>query len=104
MDNFTKISAIDFKTELHEWDKVLLDVRTPWEAQMFWVIENNQLLIDIYAQWAAEKILKLDKTKKYLIYCHSWSRSTTVRNFMKQNSFKYAKDLEWWIDAWNLLK
>ena len=102
--NFWKISAANFREELLKWDKILIDVRTSQEAHMYWVVSKEQILIDMYSPDVQDKLLALEKREKYLIYCHSGNRSTSVRDFMQQNNFEYVKDLEWWIDAWNLLK
>jgi len=97
---FSQISIEDFKKELEDPEIVLIDVRTPGELPVYWKIREEQLLIDINNQNFITEIDKLDKTKKYLIYCWHWNRSQVARNYMKSKWFLYAKDLKWWIDAW----
>ena len=99
-NNFSQIFLNEFKEELKNKEVVLLDVRTPEELKKFWKIRENQLLIDINSSDFEEKIKKLDKNKKYLIYCWHWNRSRVAREYMKKLWFKYLKDLYGWIDAW----
>lgn len=99
---FAQISVSNFKKEIENPDIILLDVRTPWELPVYWKIRENQKLIDINSYNFVSEIAKLDKTKKYLIYCWHWNRSVTARNYMKREWFSYVKDLEWWIDKWIL--
>lgn len=97
---FKTLSNVEFKRELENWDCILIDVRTDGERIKFWKISENQLNIDIYNPKATEQILALDKKKKYLIYCWHGNRSLVVLNFMKQNWFSWACDLERWIVNW----
>lgn len=101
MQSFKQIPVEEFKQELNEWDKVLIDLRTKEEQIQFWVIQEEQIHIDVYLSDATSQILDLDKTKKYLLYCWHWVRSDSVRNFMQENWFSYVKDLAGWIDIWN---
>jgi len=97
---FKTLSNVEFKRELESWDCILIDVRTDGERIKFWKISENQLNMDIYNPKATEQILALDKKKKYLIYCWHGNRSLVVLNFMKQNWFSWACDLERWIVNW----
>jgi len=98
--SFAQISVNDFKKELENTDIILIDVRTIEELSLYWKIREKQELMDINMNTFSSKILSLDKTKKFLIYCWHWNRSRTARNFMEENGFCYVKDLKWWIDAW----
>ena len=97
---FWQIWVEDFKKELTDADITLIDVRTPWELLVYWKIRENQLLINISDPNFVNEILKLDKKKKYLLYCWHWNRSEVARHFMQQQWFSYVKDLRWWIEAW----
>jgi len=97
---FDQISIDDFKKELENPEVVLIDVRTPWELVKFWKIREAQILININTNNFVEEINKLNKSKKYAIYCWHWNRSAVARRLMKENWFFYAKDLKWWIDSW----
>ena len=88
----------DFKEKIWE-DYILIDIRTPWEI-VEWYIEWKDLNIDYYKDNFKSEIEKLDKIKKYLIYCHSGNRSWNTLYLMKNLWFKNVHDLKWWIAAW----
>ena len=98
-ENFVSLNVEEFKKEIAEWNTVI-DIRTAPELTRFWIIDKNQLHIDIYQPDAGEKLQKLDKTKKYIIYCYSWNRTKMMQGFMKNLGFEYVKDLDGGIDAW----
>ncbi len=100
-NNFLQINAQDFKKELQDKDVVLIDVRTSQELFIYWKIRENQLHIDMSLEDFVFEIAKLDKKKKYLIYCWHWNRTQVVREYMKSQWFIYVKDLEGGIDVWN---
>jgi len=102
-ENFSQISVKDFKKEMQNNEKILIDVRTPWELDIYWKIRENQILIDINDKSFESKIQKLDKSKKYLIYCWHGNRSVVAREYMKSLDFVYVKDLEWGIDLWEIM-
>jgi len=91
-------SINEFKKKINK-DYILIDLRTSWEIKD-WYIEWVDLQIDYYNNNFKSKIEKLDKTKKYLIYCRSWSRSWNALYLMKNLWFKNVHDLIWWISAW----
>jgi rhodanese-related sulfurtransferase len=95
-----QISSEDFKKKLETGNYTLIDVRTPEELITYWKISENQLLININDKSFSDKIKKLDKNKKYLIYCWHWNRSKVAREFMEKEWFLYLDDLKWWIDIW----
>jgi len=98
--SFAQISVSDFKNEIENEEVILLDVRTLGELPKYGKIRGNQILIDINLSSFASEIWKLDKSKKYLVYCWHGNRSVVARDFMKREWFMYVKDLEWWIDKW----
>lgn len=102
-ENFSQISVKDFKKEMQNNEKILIDVRTPWELDIYWKIRENQILIDINDKSFESKIQKLDKSKKYLIYCWHGNRSVVAREYMKSLDFVYVKDLKWGIDLWEIM-
>lgn len=98
---FKTLSKEEFKKELKKPEIILIDVRTEKERKMFWQIQEKELNMDFYNPNIAKDLLALDKSKKYLIYCWHWNRSKSVIDYLKQNWFTYACDLEWWINNWN---
>jgi rhodanese-related sulfurtransferase len=96
--NIWSYNIWEFKEKMWE-DYIVIDIRTPWEVAE-WYIEWMDLNIDYYKDDFKSKIEKLDKTKKYLIYCHSWNRSWNTLYLMKNLWFTNVHDLTWWIWAW----
>lgn len=94
------LNAKEFKEAINS-DKsaVILDVRTPSEYSEGHI--SNSILIDIYNPEFQNKILELDKTKNYYIYCRSGSRSYHAGVFMLTQGFQSVQHLEEGILSWN---
>ena len=101
VEKFTQISLEDFKTELETGKYTLIDSRTPGELETYGKISEDQTLINVNMPLWRIQVQKLDKSKLYLIYCWHGNRSATMREYMKEQWFAFACDLEWGIDAWN---
>lgn len=99
--NFRAIEKEEFKNLLNSKDHILIDVRTPEELVIYWKIRENQNLITFWDPDFVDKINKLDKDKKYLLYCWHGNRSKAIMDYMKAIWFKYVKELKWGIDDWN---
>lgn len=78
---------------------IILDTRTPDEYNRGHL--QNSLFIDFSSPSFKLEIEKLDKNKKYLIYCHSGGRSKTTLNMMKKLGFKEAYNMIGGIVAWS---
>lgn len=70
---------------------ILIDVRTPSEYEESHVIGAEN--IDFLNQDFEDKILKLDKTKIYKLYCRSGNRSGQAEKRMKTLGFKNVENL-----------
>ena len=101
LDNFEALSKQNFKEELNKGDTTLIDIRTPEELIEYWIISENQKHIVYWTPDFQTELNKLDKSKKYLIYCWHGARSNITKQIMKDNWFNYVKDLDWGIDNWN---
>ena len=77
---------------------VVVDLRTPEEYEDSHI--TGAINIDYKNQNFLEEINKLDKNKKYYIYCRSGGRSAKSRKIMNENNFKKVYDLEGGILAW----
>lgn len=88
----------EFKQKLDSGEYLLIDVRTEVENLQKNIPES--LVIDISQPDFAQKILALDKDKKYLIYCASGNRSSYALSFMEQSGFKEVYELERGIMNW----
>ena len=93
-----KISREEFKKKLDSGEYILIDVRT--EAENLQKNIPESMIIDISQPDFAQKILSLDKDKKYLIYCASGNRSSYALSFMEQSGFKEVYELEGGIMNW----
>ncbi|MCX5793659.1 MAG: rhodanese-like domain-containing protein [Elusimicrobia bacterium] len=83
---------------LEQEKPVLLDIRTPDEYAQGHLKDST--VIDFYAPDFAEKLGKLDKSAKYLIYCRTGRRSGKALETMQQLGFTQAHDIEGGITAW----
>ena len=82
-------------------DAIILDVRTP-EEEAEGLIPNS-ININIMDQSFPAKILELDKSKNYYVYCRAGGRSANACQFMEKNGFK-AYNLAGGIQAWNSIQ
>lgn len=99
MENPINLNAFDFHQRISSDEKaVVVDVRTPQEFKDGHL--PNSLLIDIYNPTFENKILELDKTKNYYIYCRSGNRSFHAGVFMLSNGFESVQHLEDGIISW----
>lgn len=101
VENYTQISVEKFKAELETGKYTLIDCRTPQELEVYGVIQEKQILIDINSPASNFQIQKLDKNNPYLVYCWHGNRSAMLRDYMKSQWFDFVCDLEWGIDKWN---
>ncbi|MBI9070310.1 MAG: rhodanese-like domain-containing protein [Melioribacteraceae bacterium] len=97
--NLIDLDASSFKKCIDEDSNcVLIDVRTDMEFQSGSIA--NAIQIDCSSKSFVEKINKLDKTKRCLIYCHSGSRSFQVGQYMISQGFTDVAHLEYGIISW----
>ena len=89
-DFFQKISSDE--------NAVVVDVRTPQEFSDGHI--PNSVLIDIYDPTFQSKILELDRTKNYYIYCRSGNRSYHAGVFMLSEGFTSVQHLKEGIISW----
>ncbi len=84
------ITAEEFKKQ-DKKDVVIIDVRTKGEYDNGHL--EGVLWIDFSQPDFKERILELDRDKKYVVHCHSGYRSNKAMLFMKENGFKEVCDL-----------
>ena len=93
------LKASDFANKIiSDESAVVIDVRTPQEFSDGHI--PNSILIDIYNPVFQEKVLNLDKTKNYYIYCRSGNRSFHAGMFMISKGFGNVHHLEDGIICW----
>lgn len=99
MSDLLNLSVIEFSQKIKSDNSiVIIDVRTPQEYSEGHI--PNSLLIDIYNPTFQSKILELDKSKNYYIYCRSGKRSYHAGVFMLSEGFKAVQHLEEGIISW----
>jgi rhodanese-related sulfurtransferase len=89
--NFSALTTEEFKKEIK--NSIVIDIRTPDEIALGKITEDA-LEIDYYNPNFKNDLDKLDKNKKYLIYCAHGNRTRDTKNIMKELGFKKVNDLE----------
>lgn len=79
-------------------DFILIDVRTPEEENEGLI--PNSLRMNIMEPSFPAKVLDLDKSKTFYVYCRSGGRSAQACQFMEKNGLN-ATNVEGGIMAWN---
>jgi rhodanese-related sulfurtransferase len=79
-------------------DFVVLDVRTTGEFEEGHI--SGSELLDYRSPDFQNKLQKMDKNKKYLLYCHSGMRSAKSAKIMKKMGFKDVRDILGGFQAW----
>lgn len=93
------LSNDEFKSALKDTNIVLIDVRTPGEFAQGHI--EGAVNIDIYGPTFKAQMLKLDKEKRYLLYCRSGSRSSNAIRFLQESGFSDVAHLQQGISRWN---
>jgi len=76
----------------------LLDVRTPAEFAAGHIAGAEN--IDFYAADFADRIDALDRSERYVVYCHTGNRSGKASKSMAEKGFTYVTDVDGGIEAW----
>ena len=79
-------------------DFAILDIRTPGEFQSGHL--QSAILIDFYSQTFADQLNRLDKGKKFLIYCRTGNRSTKSLELFKKLKYQKVYHMASGISAW----
>lgn len=96
----TPISERKFSRLIKKHNAVLLDVRTKEEYQEGHI--PGAVLIDVNKQDDfLQQVQKLDKSKRYLLYCRSGKRSEKALVLMKENGFRKLFHLEDGFEGWD---
>ena len=96
----TPVSEKKFSRLMKKHNAVLLDVRTSGEYQDGHI--PGAVLIDVNKQDDfMQQVGKLDKSKRYLIYCRSGKRSEKALVLMKENGFRKLFHLEDGFEGWD---
>lgn len=98
-EDLNNLDSIAFEKIINEDKKaVLLDVRTQQENSQVRIPKS--FLIDFYKPNFLQAIQKLEKSKTYLVYCHSGRRSYSAYKRMQQLGFTNVYNLKNGISGW----
>lgn len=101
MNQMKDLDANTFREKIKSDETaVIIDVRTP-EEEVEGTI-NGALNINLMESSFPAKVMDLDKSKTYYVYCRSGGRSATACQFMEKNGLT-AYNLKGGIQAWNRL-
>lgn len=78
---------------------VIIDIRTPEEFKQKH-LPDVKYNIDFYSTDFKDKLNKLDKNGKYLIYCRTGHRSSIALQIMRELGFKDIHHIKGGITAW----
>lgn len=99
MEELQNLNAMEFSSKiLSDENAVVIDVRTKQEFDSGHI--PNALLYDIYNPQFPNKIVELDKSKTYYLYCRSGNRSYHAGVFMLSEGFNSVSHLEDGIISW----
>jgi rhodanese-related sulfurtransferase len=93
------IDNATFTTEMKAKNVVIIDMRTPAEVKSGMI--PGAINLDVYDPEFKTKLQKLDKGKKYMVYCRSGARSTNGGNVMLQMGFKEVANLNRGMMGWD---
>jgi len=96
--SYTNLDVADFNEAIIREGSVVLDVRTPKEVADGKI--ENAIEINFYDADFADKVLALDKTRDYYIYCKGGGRSVKAAQMMSENGFKKVNNLEGGYNSW----
>lgn len=97
--NIIKVNAATFNQLVQNPDFTILDIRTEEEFRSGTILSS--INVDYYKSESFKSELnKLDKSKKYLVYCRSGNRSAKAIEIMKSLGFTDVTELDGGIISW----
>ncbi len=98
--SYKNINQKEFVKIMHEQQNaIVIDVRTPAEYRQGF-IQGTQYFINFNDNDFEKQINELDKSKTYLVYCRSGSRSADAARIMTDNGFKDVYNLNGGYSQW----
>lgn len=94
------VTPNEFSEMVETGEYIVLDLRTQEEYDQGYISEDP-LFLDYYKEDFKVELNKLEKEKKYLIYCNSGNRSSYTVPVMNRYGFTEFYELEGGISAWN---
>src|SRR5512145_2550392 len=98
MSTIKNISPQKARKLMEEKEVIVLDVRAPWEyAKGHIKLAEN---LDLTDPNFAEHIEKLDKNKKYIVYCKTGRRGAMALEIMEKAGFEHIYNLIGGYEDW----
>jgi len=101
-DAFQNINTEEFAAMMEGEDIVILDVRTPKETAQGKIAGAKE--INVLEDDFAQKIMELDTSKTYLVYCRSGRRSVNACNIMAEQGFEKLYNMLGGYNEWKRVK
>ncbi len=101
-EGLKNIKVSETEAIINQDNVVILDVRTPNEYSEGHV--ENSVNIDYYGDNFKEELEKLDKSKTYVVYCHSGKRSAGAADVMIGLGYTNVYNILGGIAAWENAK
>lgn len=79
-------------------DFVVLDVRTPEDYDEGHI--ENAYLLNIKSKDFEDELKKMDKNKKYFVYCRTGRKSRKAVELMEKSGYKEAHGITGGIEKW----
>lgn len=89
---------IEIENHQHNPDFLVLDVRTPKEYQKEHL--KNAQLLNVKSSNFEDELEKMDKNKKYFIYCKTGRRGSKAVELMQKHGYKKVFNISGGINKW----
>jgi rhodanese-related sulfurtransferase len=99
-EGVTEIDEKTFKKLEVEQQTLVIDVRSPNEVNNGY-IKGADMFIDYNGEDFESEVEKLDRSKKYIVYCASGKRSAKASKVFIDKGFKEVYNLTGGIGAWS---
>lgn len=96
--NLLIMDPSEFKEYIQGASVALLDVRSPQEYASGHI--SGALNMNMYSSSFMEEVKKLDRVRKYALYCQSGGRSSMALKFMQSLGFVDVVHMDGGISAW----
>jgi len=97
---YQNIDVAQFDRLMENKDHIVLDVRTPDEIAEGKI--GDAIELDYFAPSFDSDLGKLDKGRKYLVYCKAGGRSSKTAQTMVDMGFQHVYNLEGGYTSWYL--
>lgn len=99
MSTIKNINPSEAQKLIKNGEIIILDVRAPWEFAEGHI--KNAENLDFTDPEFSDNLKKLDKNKKYLVYCKTGRRGAMALETMKNIGFNNLYNLIGGYEAWN---